>query len=332
MLQSLISAMGIILLLSSYGPVGAVAPGDGWYYSDNGGYENSCPVRPCQTDCNVGYYRSGCSGNSTGICIPCNNNKPTDSYYSSRGNLISDCEWACDAGFVKSLSGLACVSNTLCTKTIPQFATYSNANAPNCDHQCSSGYFNAQASTNPTSCSVCPAGTYSQQGATTCTACPTGTFSVIVGSSSSTNCQLCPAGTYSTSAGASHPSVCLNCQAGTYSNEAGAGTVLACQLCPMGTASASTGASSADVCLPCTAGKYSDVTGRTVCTSCTAGTHASGSGSSKCTACIPNFYAPSSGMTSCTPCEICNTTGVYKAGCGPISSGYCTQCTNPEVQ
>jgi hypothetical protein len=37
-------------------------------------------------------------------------------------------------------------------------------------------------------------------------------------------------------------------------------------------------------------------------------------------------------MISCIPCEICDTPGIYKTNCGPISAGYCVSCTNPSVQ
>ncbi len=331
MLHRLIIAAVILCLLPKYDLVCAVAPGDGWFYSSDGGYENSCGISPCQTDCNIGYYRSGCSGNTNGSCVPCDNEKPPNSHYNTKGSLNSDCKWSCNVNFAKSLSGLECISSTLCSKNIPEFATYSNTNTPYCDHQCIAGYFNSQTSTNPESCSICPAGTYALQGATVCSACPAGTFSDLSGSPSAINCQACAAGTYSVTTGASLPSTCIKCQAGTYSNEVGAGIASACQPCPIGTFSASTGAVGVAVCAQCTAGKYANITGRTTCTDCDAGTYASISGATNCMACSLNTFASSTGMVLCKQCEICAATGFYKAGCGPISSGYCTQCTNPAV-
>lgn len=325
MLQTLILIVCIVLPFSMDSLVGAVAPGDGWWYSDNGGYENNCPISACQTDCNTGYYRSGCSGTSSGSCVPCVN-KPANADYSTRGNLISDCTWACISGFIKS--GSICVENTKCTKLIPQNSTYSNTAFPNCDHQCNAGYFNAQTTINPTSCTVCQAGSYSLQGYTACTVCPVGTFSIVVGSPSAVNCQECSAGTYSINTGASQPLVCINCQAGTYSTVSGAGTATTCHPCPEGTSSASIGAISSSVCSSCATGKYTNTTGNAVCVNCVAGTYASGLGSSKCVVCPLNSYASTSGMSSCTPCEYCNTPGIYKTGCGPVSAGYCTVCTN----
>ena len=321
-------AVCIVLSLSIDSLVGAEAPGDGRWYSDNGGYENNCPISVCQTDCNIGYYRSGCSGNSSGSCVPCGN-KPANADYSTKGLLISDCSWACSNGFIQS--GSTCVENTKCTKSIPQNAIYSNAAFPNCDHQCNAGYFNAQTSTNPTSCDICQTGSYSLQGSTTCTVCPVGTFSTVVGSPSAVNCQECPIGTYSANTGASLSTVCINCQAGTYSTAAGGGASSTCHPCPEGTSSASIGAISASVCSSCAAGKYTNTTGNAVCVSCIAGTYASGIGSSKCVACSLNSYAPVSGMVSCTPCEYCITPGIYRTGCGPVSAGYCTVCTNSAV-
>ena len=317
-------AVWLVLLLSKYGL--CVAPGDGWFYSGDGGYEDKCKTSQCQTDCSTGYYRSGCQSNSSGSCVLCNNG-PAYSTYTTRGNLISDCTWGCNTGY--SRSGLTCIQNSGCTKTLPAYSTYSGTNYPNCDHQCNAGYFNAQSSVNPISCTVCQAGSFALQGALGCTVCPAGTFSNVAGSPSDVNCQKCPAGTYSTSAGASLSATCQNCQAGRYSSTPGASSTTACQDCPSGTASALSGAINAAACLLCGTGKYTNSTGRAVCASCDAGTVASGYGTIQCTKCLPNTYAPTPGLTACRPCDYCTTAGIFKAACGPISAGYCTTCTNP---
>lgn len=312
-------AVLVLLIPSSL----CILPGDGWYYSSHGWYNNTCKVSLCETNCNLGFYRLGCLGNSTGDCVECTNGPPFSSY-STRGNLISDCAWSCNQGYTQS--GQTCIANTACTKVIPQYSTYSDVNYPNCAHQCNAGYFGAQV-TNPISCSACPAGTYSLQGSTACTNCAAGTYSGVTASPSDVNCQKCPSGTYSANTGASLSSTCLNCQGGTYSLAAGA---VACQACPEGTSSAILGANSAVVCSLCSPGKYTNTTGRIACVSCDAGTF-SPSGATKCSNCASDTYAAASGMGACLPCAICNSPGIYRSGCGPVSAGYCASCSNPAV-
>jgi hypothetical protein len=257
---------------------------DGFYYSGNGGYENNCPRSPCQTDCPVGSFRSGCTGNSTGACVACSN-KPADSTYTTKGGLISDCAWTCNQAF--TLSGMLCIGTSLCTKTIPSNSKYSGSNFPDCDHQCSAGYFNSLASVNPASCYPCQAGKYSMQGGTICTDCTAGTYSSAVSAS--------------------------------------------CQSCPVGTSSAAVGATSQAVCFLCSAGKYTNQIGKSACENCDVGTFSQDPGSTKCYNCAANTFAASTGMATCTPCSICNTAGVYRSGCGPISAGSCSACSNPVV-
>lgn len=334
MFQNKILKAGIIFLLIKYGLVdalapGEIAPGDGWYYSGDGGFDNLCPISQCQNNCTIGYYHAGCSGNSSGRCISCDN-KPVNSYYNTKGNFISDCAWTCDSGFIQS--GSICIENSKCTKSIPLNSAYSNAAYPDCEHKCNAGFFNPQTSINPVSCTTCQAGTYSSRGDTTCTLCPGGTFSNYVGSPSIVNCQACSAGTYSTFTGAQQPTVCLNCQVGTFSTAIGAAAESSCHACPEGSFSTSIGANNAAVCALCATGKYASVTGRSVCTSCDAGSFASGTGTARCTQCPANTYAPEIGMISCTRCEYCSTPGIFRTGCGPVSAGYCTVCFNPAVQ
>ena len=268
--------------------VGAITfgtlPADGWYYSGNGGYTNGCPISLCQSDCAVGNFRSGCSGNSTGTCVPCSN-KPADSSYTTGGGLVSDCTWTCNTAF--TLLGSVCVGNSSCTKVIPTNSRYSGTNSPDCDHQCNAGYYNSLASVNPVSCYPCLAGKSSLQGAI----------------------------------------VCTDCIAGTYSGAAS----INCQSCPVGTSSTAIGATSQVACFSCSVGKYTNGTGKSACGNCDVGTFAQATGSTKCFNCAVNTYAASAGMGTCTACDICNTVGVYRSGCGPISAGSCSVCTNPVV-
>jgi hypothetical protein len=312
----------VLALLISYCQLSlCVAPGDGWFYSSHGWYNNTCKVAQCETNCNIGLYRLGCSGNTTGDCVVCTNGPPFSSY-THRGNLISDCSWSCNLGY--SQVGQACILNANCTNQIPGGSEYSNTNYPNCDHQCRAGYFGSPL-TNPTKCDPCQAGTYSLKGDEFCTTCAAGTYSAILASPSAVNCQKCLPGTYSASTGAILASTCLSCPGGTYSIASGA---IVCQDCPTGTSSAMTGANSAAVCSLCTAGKYTGVTGRIACTSCDAGTFAL-TGATKCLDCTPDTFADTTGMGACVPCAICNTPGIYRAGCGPVSAGSCTTCSNP---
>ena len=299
------------------------APGVGWYYSSHGWYNSSCKVSQCETDCNTGLYRSGCSGNSTGDCVACTNG-PQFSTYSTKGNLISDCAWNCNAGYIRS--DQTCVVNSACTKEIPTNSVYSDTNYPNCNHQCNAGYFGTPV-TNPVSCAACLTGTFSVQGETVCTACAAGTFSTVPTSPSINNCQNCDAGTYSASTGASLSSACIRCQAGTYSGSTGS---VVCEDCPTGTSSAIEGANSFAVCSACAAGKFTNTSASIACSTCGAGTF-SPSGATKCFNCAPDTYASSSGMGGCLPCAICNTPGIYRYGCGPVSTGACISCSNPAV-
>ena len=308
----------------------AVPPGEGYFYSNHGGFSNSCPIDTCESNCSIGFYRSGCFGNSSGTCVECNNVKPANSSYSTKGGLVSNCEWTCDTGFTNQSS--TCVSNSKCGKSggIPANSVYSNTDFPDCEHQCNAGYFNAQASVNPTSCSVCAAGTYSAQGATVCSDCPTGTYSTMQASPNVRNCDSCLAGKYSVTAKASQSSVCASCQAGTYSTTIGASSASFCQGCPAGTASLSQGANNVAVCTACDAGKFTNTTGNTVCTNCAAGTFMNVTGATKCFNCDPNTYAATAGMSACSLCEYCSH-GNYRSGCGPISAGFCDACSNTMV-
>lgn len=315
--------LAVCIVLSLSQKCMGIPPGDGWFYSSHGYYNNSCKVSQCETNCNTGLYRAGCSGNSTGGCVACTNG-PEFSSYSTRGNLISDCTWSCNAGYIKTNN--ICVENTACTKTIPSFSTYSNTNYPNCDHQCNAGYFGA-VETNPVSCSACQAGKYSLNGKTVCTDCVAGTFSINSASPSDVSCEKCPAGTFSANAGESVSAACKACPGGAYSIAQGS---VDCQVCPEGTSSALTRANSAEVCSPCTPGKYTNTTGRIVCDTCGAGTF-SQTGATKCSNCAPDTYASSPGLGVCLPCAICNTPGIYRSGCGAVSAGVCTSCVNPAV-
>ena len=318
-------------LLATVDLVNAVPPGDGSYYSDNGGYANLCPTSSCSTvqpACGIGYYRSGCAGNSSGSCVVCDN-KPGNSTYSTKGTLISDCAWACNSGF--SQSGQSCIPVTSCTKVIPTNSAYSNTNYPNCDHQCIAGYYNALTATNPVSCGICLEGTYSGIGATVCTSCSAGTYSVVQGSPSNVNCQSCIAGKYSVTAGASSVSTCTSCLGGTYSASVGASSPTICLQCAAGTFSAAVGANSQATCSPCGGGKYTNTTGSLVCADCDKGTYAAGPGATKCANCDVNTFAATTGLTACVPCDLCATPGIYRSSCGPISAGYCASCTNNAV-
>ena len=313
----------LCVMLSNYCLGVLVPPGDGYFYSTHGWYNNSCEISPCLNNCGTGFYLSGCSGNTTGACVDCNN-KPADSSYITKGTLISDCTWSCNSGYIRSVD--SCIPNNACTKPKPQDSTYSNTNYPNCDHQCNAGYYGALA-TNPISCSFCLAGTYSLQGATVCTLCPAGTFSTVVYSPSSVNCDNCAAGTYSANAGANLASACVQCAAGTYSLQ---GATM-CVECPTGTSSAIPGANSASVCSPCGTGKYTNTTGRIACENCNAGTYAGSGGTTKCSTCAPDTYSPLPGASACLTCEWCTTNGLYKSQCGPVSAGSCVSCANMMV-
>ena len=319
-----------MLLLLTHCSSMAVPPGDGLFYSDNGGFSNSCPIDTCKSDCTTGFYRSGCLGNSSGTCVQCDNAKPADSAYNTGGGLANNCGWTCNSGFTRQ--GSNCVSSSQCNKAggIPANSVYSNTVFPDCQHQCNAGYFNAQASVNPTSCSTCSVGTYSLQGATVCSDCPTGTYSTVQASPNSINCLDCVAGKFSITAKASQSSVCTSCTAGTYSTTSGASSASFCQGCPAGTASPSQGANSVAVCTACDVGKFTDTVGSTDCTNCAAGTFMNVTGATKCFNCDPHTYAATTGMSACSLCEYCSK-GNYRLGCGPISAGFCNACSNTLV-
>jgi hypothetical protein len=314
---SLLVVLGILLSNHCLG----IPPGDGYFYSTHGWYNNTCEVSQCLNTCNIGQYLSGCSGNNTGACESCNNG-PEFSSYTNKGALISDCDWVCSGGYI--LSGNSCIQDSLCNKEIPPYSSYSDSNYPNCDHQCNAGYYGALA-TNPPSCNLCLAGTYSLRGATVCTLCPAGTFSTVVYSPSSANCEKCAAGTYSANAGANLASVCVQCAAGTYSLQG----AITCVECPAGTSSGVQGANSASLCASCSTGKYTATTGRIACVNCNAGTYAANVGTTKCAVCTPDTYSPLPGASACLACQYCTTNGLYKSQCGPVSAGGCVSCTMP---
>ena len=317
----------IVLLVVTTANV-TVYPGEGKFYSDHGGFLNLCPVQSCDPSrCNMGFFLSRCGGNFSGICAPCNNSKPANSDYSTRGGLISDCEWSCVAGYTVYQG--ACASTSSCSKPKPTNSDYSSA-APECDHKCNAGYFNSLTAINPTSCTSCQEGSFSNVGATICTNCQAGTFSTVSASPNIQNCQQCLAGRYSTTSGASISSVCRTCQAGTYSSKLGASTASDCQGCSPGTASSSEGATNIGTCVQCGTGRFTNTTAQTSCIECARGTYVSTSGATKCFNCDPNTYADRTGMSACSLCEYCSF-GNFRSGCGPISEGFCASCSNPLV-
>ena len=66
------------------------------FFSGHGYFNNSCPVRVCQT-CGVGQYRLGCANASGGVCANCT--RVPNATLTSHGWFNNSCNFTCNEGF-----------------------------------------------------------------------------------------------------------------------------------------------------------------------------------------------------------------------------------------
>jgi hypothetical protein len=69
----------------------------GYFFSDHGFLNNSCPISPCGT-CGVGQYRLGCAKASAGVCANCTG--IPNATFSSHGWFNDSCNFTCREGFI----------------------------------------------------------------------------------------------------------------------------------------------------------------------------------------------------------------------------------------
>jgi hypothetical protein len=296
-----------------------------YYYTDDGGYTNSCPFAKCPS-CTTGHFRSACGNTggtvpegqlaSDGNCQQCTL-KPANSVYDSypSAGTFSDaaCPWSCNAGYSKS--GSACVLNA-CPALSDSTKEYTTG-PPSCEFVCKAGYSGTTAN-NPATCTICGPGTFALEGSSTCTPCTAGYKQPNQGQSS---CSECPAGSYSNAGAAT----CTPCTPGTANGQLAQSS---CPVCNAGSYSAQ-GASQCTLCNP---GYYSSSSGASECTPCPKGTFGSTSGLTACPWCdsvsgVPQYSLTTSSI-ACTPCAVCTSNGKFRDNCGRDSAGDCITCSN----
>lgn len=219
-------------------------PGDGKYYTTNGGTSNNCGIDTCKyASCDVGKYLTGCGGSSAGTCTGvCSNFKPSgttpfgvawQSVYTSHGGATGICEWGCPANMVKD--GSTCIPTT-CQITVTDHEIIDSA-PTQCTYQCKKGFYGSTSAgaKGPASCTKCEAGKYTgtANSLASCISCSTGTYASNL---QSTACDLCTSNTnYAASVGQSSCTNCnpAACGAGTYLSGCGpteAGTCVGCTI------------------------------------------------------------------------------------------------------
>jgi hypothetical protein len=84
---------------------------------NSGFYQYELGCFPCPvSECNVGNYRSACSGTQDGHCISCSN-KPNFSSFVGSGNPFDadNCEFQCNQGYFLTNGSCQLCSTELCT-------------------------------------------------------------------------------------------------------------------------------------------------------------------------------------------------------------------------
>ena len=67
---------------------------------DENFFANSKSCLACSNaTCAVGYYKTACTADADGKCVPCINAHPANSHFTSHGGGTGQCSWACDRGF-----------------------------------------------------------------------------------------------------------------------------------------------------------------------------------------------------------------------------------------
>lgn len=69
----------------------------GYFFSNHGFYNNSCPVTACSL-CGMGRYRAGCINASAGACTNCTS--IPNATFNSHGWFNNSCNFTCNEGFV----------------------------------------------------------------------------------------------------------------------------------------------------------------------------------------------------------------------------------------
>lgn len=264
-----------------------------------------------------------------GECVLCFN-KPAKSTYISAGTVwnVSNCEWICDAGYYRV--GDFCTPCSNGSYSYIPISWLYNSGCILCEpgkYITNDLMFKTQTMFGLSACIGCEQGTINTiSGSSTCQACGVGSWGPTY--FGATFCYTCSAGKYidvPISSGG-----CINCNAGTYSLR----NASACTLCAAGYYSSSKGVST---CKYCDAGTYTSSSNSTQCIACNsnicnAGQYLGDCGGATAEQCLAipcaegTYNAGPAGCLTCAYCDI----GKYALGCGGLSPGTCTDCTNSE--
>ena len=358
------SVVSVVIGAVFLAAVQAQAPGK--YYSGSGSAaDGTCPMTSCPMDCQPWQWRKGCTFNSSGYCTDCTG-LGTDKYFVATGGLTDSCtqtsQRTCSAGFVNlNKNSTFEGSCTPCTSisagyyfTTPASprSTCADQTAPR--NPCAVGYkddnYNNQyLAPSCTLCTGISAGYYwVSRTPGQCTSDPKPTCSTGFALTSYTDpfvngtCVACTAVQNQYFVPNPVASATCSMQACTDSG------------CQIGEYRASCGGSFAGVCTKCTNGNASQIYTSTgglnnICLvdgcqkTCDKGQFIAGCGvpgnrltDLTCQNCNNSrtnytYYTGMGGylIDSCptTPCPTCPW-GFYTLGCGDLSAGVCSRCTN----
>ena len=336
----------------------------GSYYSGSGSViDGSCPLTSCPLNCNRWQWRKGCAFNSSGYCADCTN-LTSNKYFSATGGITDSCQQTsqttCSADYVNLNKNSSYAGDcTMCGMPeagyyfLPPSSPSSNRDkalrnacavgykdenynnpflAPNCVACGAIAVGRYWVSRTPGECisdpkPTCPTGYYltlyndpSVNG--TCSACtPVLNKYFTPNAAASPTCSVadctdsdCVSGEYKASCGGSFSGICTKCSNGNasqiYTSRGGLNNICQVQGCQK----------------TCNAGEYIFGCGA-------AGAVQSSLTCAKCNNSLTNstYYTGMGGylIDSCqtSPCPVCPW-GFYNLGCGNLSAGTCSMCTN----
>ena len=358
----------MLSLISLISFISTAAQSAGKFYTGPGSaVDQRCPIGTCATNCPVWQYRKGCAFNYSGDCADYTG-LAVNKYFSATGGLSDTCVQSahkvCDAGYVNlNMNSTYEGDCTPCTVVVGYYFAAPTSPSDTCAAQlrekaaCGPGnkdvaYDNKLLPANCQACTGLSAGSYwTTQSRSACISAVKTTCNIYYALSDYSNpitpgtCVRCddpPAGVYyvantAPSATCSQQSCTADdCIIGQYKWGCCNSNPGMCKPCTNGGATqiyTSTG-SYPNICqvqgcsLPCAKGEYISGCGE-------AGAVQS---SLKCKACNNSvtdhtYYTDTGGYTynSCptTGCPVCPI-GFYTFGCGGVSAGQCTECTNSE--
>ncbi len=328
----------------------------------SGYYQSGDMCRPCTVStCATGTYRTACTSNSDGACVPCSGLPEYATFITAGTPYDTDnCNWTCNEGYYLNLSKCiacqqpsSCARGTYivkCTKTenykCAACVQVENADffqQGSCDTRCVSGYFDNGTMYGSKYCAPCSQGVTCSRGGilqncradrdARCTQCNEGQYETNSGCVACNTTQCSVIGTYrSICVGATTDSQCLACTQGPlnsfYTSPGSLGMDDCLWLCNSGFERKFDSAQNESFCLPCSAGSYSFI-GDLQCRSCIAGTYSGLTGATTadtCSKCPQGKYSTKERAISISMCVDCDV-GTYQGGQGSSSCYPCPQDT-----